>query len=63
MPAVLTSFLAVVFPMPWMYVREMTARFCGGMSTPAILAIYSLAVPLVHETFGFAEPKEDSGHG
>src|SRR5207248_3998040 len=37
--AFFTIFPAVVLPMPWMYVRAMTTRFCGGMSTPAILAI------------------------
>ena len=32
-------FSAVVRPIPWMYMRAITTRFCGGMSTPAILAI------------------------
>src|ERR1700682_4115283 len=41
MLAIFTSFWAVVGPMPWMYVREMTDLFCGGMSTPAMRAIWS----------------------
>src|SRR5205823_7063078 len=39
MLAFFTIFSAVVLPMPWIYVKAITVRFCGGMSTPAILAI------------------------
>jgi hypothetical protein len=39
MLAAFAIFSAVVRPIPVMYIKEMTTRFCGGMSTPASLAI------------------------
>src|SRR6202521_1410234 len=44
--AFLTTFSAVVLPIPVMYVRAITTRLAGGMSTPAILAISLLTLPL-----------------
>src|ERR1700674_4763498 len=42
--AFLTTFSAVVLPIPVMYVRAITTRLAGGMSTPAILAISLLTL-------------------
>jgi hypothetical protein len=43
----------VVWPMPWMYVKEMTTRFCGGMSTPASLAMRLLSPAFVPRNLRF----------
>src|SRR5215213_4602013 len=46
-PSSAHTWRAVDWPIPKMYVRPISSRFCGGMLTPAILAIAALALPLL----------------